>query len=95
MSHFSKSKENTFTLTRSHAFLVCNLISQRPHAVLEISGDVKIARINSHWHHLPKGTVVQGPDGTLFPAIGRYYISAETLDPVHAIIDVFQNGILR
>lgn len=98
MAHFATAhvkKSRVVVLTRPHAIVMVEVVKQRPTPVLVLAGGVEIAQWDTQWVEVPPGTVIQTPDGDTIEPSGTFYVSVETFDPYHAVMDVTQEGVFH
>jgi len=99
MAHLLKRAEAQWPAwaSRPLAAVRVKVVSLRPR-VLEIDPDpdapIVLIRTDTLLALLPKDVVVQSPDGDVCPAHGRFFITTESFDPYHLLIDDHQ-GVVR
>lgn len=97
MAHFATKlvqRTGVRPLQQPHACVTVEVIKQRPHAILKVVGGIRIAQHSTTWVALKPGTQVVTEDGEVIEPSGTFYVSTETFDPFHLLMDVTQKGVV-
>ena len=98
MSHFAtKLIRHTWVraLHRPYACVTVKVLKLQPHVVLEVvDGSIGISKQGTTWVALEQGTQVVAEDRTVIEPTGTFYVSTESFDPFHLLMDVFREGVL-
>lgn len=63
--------------------------SRRQSALVLVGSDVGVAKDGVRIAELPKKIRVLDPDGEPVAASGRFFVTTETVDPYHLLLDIF------
>jgi hypothetical protein len=93
MSHFLAGQHGQTRLNRRYACVKVEVIKLRP-PIVRVLPEVLMLKPDALLLPLPADVAVVAPDGEAVPASGRFYITAESIDPYHLLIDWLesQNG---
>ena len=56
---------------------------------LRVEGGVHIMKPDAIIAPLPEGTVVLSTEGEICEPTGRFYVTVESFDPIHMLVDLF------
>lgn len=75
---------------------VCVRVEKRRPLVLRLDLDpeepILVLRYDAQVAYLPPGTTVLDPDGEVVEPTGQFAVTLETIDPYHALTDLFPSG---
>jgi len=51
-------------------------------------GEISVLKADAQLALVPEDVVVVDPDGKAIKAAGKFYVTVETIDPYHAVVDI-------
>lgn len=93
MSHFLASPGYAYrevVVTRTYACVKVELVNK---TTLRVLPEVNLIKPGSYVRLLPEKISVTDENGDKVPASGRFYVTSESIDPYHLLIDVVDGNL--